>query len=479
MALNISSRKQLFIDQRLVASSDGVALAANLPRFEGVVLEPGPDGDWDDRVVGPYGQVMEDGGIYRMWMGCFGQASPHYKLGYAESTDGVNWVKPELGLHEFGGSQSNNICCRDWGYVFKDPKAPEEEQYRLLVQARHYSDVDILDGAKGGFHILTSSNGLDWKWTGRRVFPFQADTLNQVDYDERVGRYVAYVRTWPQGFLRERELPYGRAVGRIEIDDPLDAWPYEELDEPFLTRTDSPGSIPTVSREVPTVLEYPGYADAGNWVDLYTPAIMQYPGAEDAYFAFPSLNCFNPDSEIRNHSTLNIGMAVSRDGDNWDWPSLDPNIPFGDQGSGRSKSLYMLYGGIRVGDEIYQYHAGSDGEHGSGIPTVKRIFRISQRVDGFVSADFDASGGRLNTPEMSAVGDALYLNVNAGRGIGHVAILDETDQAIDGFGLEDCDDIRVDSVSQMVTWCGRSPGKILNGRVSLQFEMRDTRMFAF
>ena len=85
---------------------------------------------------------------------------------------------------------------------------------------------------------------------------------------------------------------------------------------------------------------------------------------------------------------------------------------------------------------------------------------------------------------MSAVGDALYLNIDAGRGIGHVAILDETGQTIDGFGLEDCDGIRVDSVSQMVTWCGRSScgrssGTILNGRVSLQFEMRDTRMFAF
>tara|TARA_B100001123_G_scaffold290008_1_gene323246 strand:+ start:2928 stop:3347 length:420 start_codon:yes stop_codon:yes gene_type:complete len=139
----------------------------------------------------------------------------------------------------------------------------------------------------------------------------------------------------------------------------------------------------------------------------------------------------------------------------------------------------MLYGGIHVGDEIYQYHAGPDGEHGLGIPTVERIFRISQRVDGFASADFDASGGRLDTPEMSAVGDALYLNIDAGRGIGHVAILDETGQTIDGFGLEDCDDIRVDSVSPLVTWCRRSPGTILNGRVSFQFELRDTVMFAF
>jgi len=47
--------------------------------------------------------------------------------------------------------------------------------------------------------------------------------------------------------------------------------------------------LPTVSKEVPTVLEYLGYADAGNWVDLYTPAVMQCPEAEDAYFSFSEL----------------------------------------------------------------------------------------------------------------------------------------------------------------------------------------------
>jgi hypothetical protein len=152
---------------------------------------------------------------------------------------------------------------------------------------------------------------------------------------------------------------------------------------------------------------------------------MQCPEAEDAYFAFPSLNCFNPDSKIRNHSTLNIGMAVSRDGIHWGWPSLDPYIPFGEPGSGRSKSLYMLYGGIEVDGEIFQYHAGSDDEHGSGIPTMKRIFRTAQRVDGFVSADFCSQGGRLPTPVISTVGNELMLNVDAGSGIGNVAILDE------------------------------------------------------
>ena len=31
-------------------------------------------------------------------------------IGYAYSEDGVNWIKPKLGLHEYKGSKENNIC---------------------------------------------------------------------------------------------------------------------------------------------------------------------------------------------------------------------------------------------------------------------------------------------------------------------------------------------------------------------------------
>ena len=31
-------------------------------------------------------------------------------IGKAESKDGVNWTKPELGLVEFNGNKKNNIC---------------------------------------------------------------------------------------------------------------------------------------------------------------------------------------------------------------------------------------------------------------------------------------------------------------------------------------------------------------------------------
>ena len=65
-----------------------------------------------------YGSVIRVGGKFRMWyLGMIqrelqhGQAPGYWRpMCYAESRDGVHWVKPELGLVELNGSRRNNIC---------------------------------------------------------------------------------------------------------------------------------------------------------------------------------------------------------------------------------------------------------------------------------------------------------------------------------------------------------------------------------
>src|SRR6185503_4707607 len=73
-ALDVSSRKQVFIDHRFIAQSSRVELTANQPKLAGPALEPGPSGSWDDGKV-TWGQVAEDGGIFRMWAGGFAAKS--------------------------------------------------------------------------------------------------------------------------------------------------------------------------------------------------------------------------------------------------------------------------------------------------------------------------------------------------------------------------------------------------------------------
>jgi len=73
-----------------------------------------PDRPWEQGcLITAWGNVLhEEDGRLRMWYWAFPPADGEPDVGgfcYAESTDGLRWEKPELGLVEFRGSRANNI----------------------------------------------------------------------------------------------------------------------------------------------------------------------------------------------------------------------------------------------------------------------------------------------------------------------------------------------------------------------------------
>lgn len=105
-AINITSRRQLFLDDFWFDTSQDIKLALHTPIPREVVLES--DRPWEDQGV-TYSSVIYDDGRYQMWYRAGGRTC------YAESVDGVHWTKPELGLYSFEGSKENNILG---GHVF-------------------------------------------------------------------------------------------------------------------------------------------------------------------------------------------------------------------------------------------------------------------------------------------------------------------------------------------------------------------------
>ena len=81
------------------------------------VLGRGKSGEPDSWAIHFYGSVIRDNGKFRMWyIGTGderGQTAEHntsfWRLLYAESDDGVKWVRPKLGLVEYRGSKQNNL----------------------------------------------------------------------------------------------------------------------------------------------------------------------------------------------------------------------------------------------------------------------------------------------------------------------------------------------------------------------------------
>ena len=109
------------------------------------------------------------------------------------------------------------------------------------------------------------------------------------------------------------------------------------------------------------------------------------------------------------------------------------------------------------------------------------IGAVRQRLDGFVSADSDYSGGSLTTPLLLFSGNNLRLNIDTGAmGSTFVELRDMADQPIPGYTLQDCEEVGGNFLDVLIRWNGNAYLSALIGTpVKIHFKMRATKLFAF
>ena len=147
------------------------------------VVKRGAPGTPDAHGVQFYGSIIKDNGKYRMWYVAFDDdpnnkvASSRWRAAYAESVDGLNWVKPELGLVEFHGSTKNNLLDmggESWGFVnlkvLKDDADPDPARRYKMTTHVYYRHTRRL----GTLLPLVSADGLRWKPV-KNVKPLKAE----------------------------------------------------------------------------------------------------------------------------------------------------------------------------------------------------------------------------------------------------------------------------------------------------------------
>jgi hypothetical protein len=169
----VRDRKVLFVDMLEVGEMDGVVetLHAMQKHPANPVVRPGPDGAWDDLRAHVYGEVLYEGGKFRMWYTGENRKQnldPEKvvrHVGYAESRDGINWVKPILGQVEFNGSKSNNIV--DVDYSEQRPSGVQFGAYMPLVvedkmetERAHRYKMMVEQDRGNTLHF--SGDGLNW-----------------------------------------------------------------------------------------------------------------------------------------------------------------------------------------------------------------------------------------------------------------------------------------------------------------------------
>ena len=119
-------------------------------------------------------QVMEDDGRYRMWYSITpAEPTKDRLLCYAESEDGSQWKKPELGLIEVEGSKANNVVFAGNGAnhscVLKCTDGPAETRYRCMLMANYRTEP-------GGWIRFELADRLMWPpqpWPGIDGYRFE------------------------------------------------------------------------------------------------------------------------------------------------------------------------------------------------------------------------------------------------------------------------------------------------------------------
>lgn len=128
------------------------ALAQNLPpefdsfrvHPEGAAVFSGNPGKWDS-LIRERGWILKEKGVYRMWYTGYvpDQVPKTMKLGYAESQDGIHWVR----------HPQNPIYDDEW---VED----------MMIVPRKGTYYMFAEGAGDQAQLLTSSDGLSWKRLG-------------------------------------------------------------------------------------------------------------------------------------------------------------------------------------------------------------------------------------------------------------------------------------------------------------------------
>jgi len=457
--IDIGSRRELFVDHYLIDQLNGVALKLHSPQSKGPAIRF--DKPWEGKYSAIF-SMFQDGDIYRMYYRANSDVGLEHWC-YAESKDGVEWTRPNLGLHEFNGSLGNNILFSSNGdghispFLDTRPGVPADQRYKALTLPNLFE-----------LKILVSADGIHWrdfhpdsviKYPRQGIHVF--DTVSVCFWSETENCYVLYTRWWdenPDKVQGHDVAPRTRQIRRHASDD-LIHW-----------------SPP----------QYMTYGDT-TMEELYTNATKPYFRAPHIYLSFPKRyfpgrnSRSDADFKAAGLPTWNKGVSdavfmSTRGGTKYDRTFMEAFIrPGPDKNNwfGRTQSIAPVV--IPTGpNEISLYCS----RHYS-LPTVY-IERMTLRTDGFVSVNAPYKGGSLLTKPLIFQGDKLELNYStSAAGSMQVEIL-AADGADDQKALAKSKPLICDEIDGPVSWQDDANlAALARKAVRLRFVMKDADLYSF
>jgi len=497
--LHISRNRQLFLDNLILEQVQDVTRTIHKPQKVNENPLVGPDKPWeevtyfacnafqvvydakDDKFKCLYTDYHWDAEEYARRRSWTDTDISLMRQAYAESDDGIHWIKPNLGRVTengrdtnlvWGGGETGTIYCNA---VIEDPHA-EDEDHRWKCTYVHEAP---------GLHTIEAGYSRDLiNWTPYEQLPtFGTRTyLNDVmtmAYDPYSRNFIMMTREPIQAYVPP--IP-GNPRSETSFFSPH--YPHD------MTRMNKRRIWQCISHDFlhwshPMIAFQPDEED--NIDDSFYGMHQFFIGGQRVGFV-------NVLHEAPN--TTDTRLAHSRDDHVWKWVDRQPWLERGKPGSHEENMVVVPTAPIVRGDEIYIFYGGSKNHHDWWMTGVAEGLECPEatdrdyvgyylclaklRLDGFVSIDTSpVRDGYVTTRPLFHQGDRLFINAKVQKGgFVKVQLADMENKVLEGYTFDDCDPFDGDAVHHMVTWKGKRevPGGAM---FKVNFHMRKASLYAF
>lgn len=449
-SVEIGGRRELFVDRTLVDGMKDLRFALHHPRDEGEALALNKP--WEGQFSG-YVTILTVGAEYRVYYrgrpGLGKDGDETETTCVAESADGINWLRPNLGLHEVNGTTDNNVVLAK--------QSPYSHNFSPFVDRNPAADPEEKFKAIGGLHpeglaLFVSPDGYRWTLKKKKILTskeFAFDSQACAFWSELENKYVCFFRIWKNKI---------RWVSRTTSDDCLTWSPPVEM------KSDRPLDHFYTSQT------HPYFRAPHLYVSLAARFIpkRQVITDEEAKAIGVSPKYFKDASDAV--------FVTSRGDDRFDRTFMSSFIRPGIGAQNWvSRTNYPALNVIQTGPAEMSVYVNQD----YAQPTA-HLRRYSMRLDGFGSIQADYDGGELLTKPIVFSGSQLSLNfsTSAAGGI-RIELLTAEGEVIPGFSLYECREQIGNEIDRVVSWDSEGKLSDLAGTpIRLRLMMKDADLFS-
>ncbi len=454
--IRLSGGPHLFIDDFLIAQSNGLVRTAHQPeKVPQPVLRKAES--WHQQTGALKVLYDPDMNRYRMWYQVKNPgATPYLCYAHAESRDGVKWDRPHLNLVEAAGSKNNNLIVAPMGYfgLFLEDEGPGCVDPSRRYKLGYYHDGLCLAFSADGFTFKEYKDNpvihhsADGTPDGKPGYKNAISDVLDGCWDPLQKRYLLLAKLWDTGYPgKPHHAPMGmRRTVAVTTSKDFVNWetprqvlkpdPNNGLEEfysikPMVRGNQYIGFLRVLRDDLPA--DEGGAVEGIGWTELVT-------------------------SRDGEHWTRRQDMFLDRDHKSGSW---DHGIVFVGECITVGDKDYIYYGGCSAGHKV--------GDRATGMAMLRK--------NGFVSYNAGPKESFLRTPQVLVSGKSMTVNADV-KGELRVRLLDASGKPLGGFDFDDCRPMQGDSLAHKVNWKGNL-ATLTDKPIQIEFLLRNARLFAF